>query len=803
MKKRMRFSLGALSLLLSCSPVWAAVNGWVVVKTALYEQTADNMQPTQADTWNFYIHVEGDAASIVLTGPGLGAGLAMTQVEPESWELGIDYPGKAALDAAFPAGGTFTLTASGGIGGTLVQSFTIPSDAYPQVPYLTGNVYTGFQSLNVYQPYPMTWNSYSGGPDILTIFPESGGYWVVEEDVDDSYILSAGTLEDNSGYIGHLEFFAVSSLPADDFSGGAFRFISLTQYTIHTETPKKIVDDFNDNVRNTNVWSEVLDEPERYLAEQNGRLEAISTAGVYANDTGVWEWTGPKAAFDQNWTVTFDATINVTETSPGSSSWIGFVAADPTLSSTAVVEQWVQDGARGVDAAAKVNGVDLGEENAFITSQTVTLRMNYDSGKKELHASYDDGGGYWNFLASLSVSDWGMTDTNNFRILIFGGSEVDGLVSGDAYGDNFTFEINNVESDPEVVIPCESIVGSWYIKDKDRPSHDNVILSFLTNGIYFMCQDGDLSTEPPGAVGYDGMEMGTYTWDQVTQQLSNVVLEDTNAQWGLSDDPATNIPFEVEGNKIYVGDRDVDPFILHRVIAQTSPASLVGSWVVGDDEVVITFLHNGIYYLSHSDVGADATGWPGMERGIYTWDSGTGAFTAMALVDTTGDWGLDGGSPEAGMTILVDGNTAHFTIPSDATEFDMFRVIAPDCSDLDADGLPDAFEMQISGNPTNAVPEGNSDGDDLTDREEFIAGTLPGDGASVFVVSNAPPLPAGHVLTWNAIENRIYTVEWTDDLSAGFQTLESGIAYPQNNYTDTVHSADNGGFYNLKVELED
>jgi hypothetical protein len=396
-----------------------------------------------------------------------------------------------------------------------------------------------------------------------------------------------------------------------------------------------------------------------------------------------------------------------------------------------------------------------------------------------------------------------MTDADDFRILIFGGSEADGLASGDAYGDNFTFEINNIESDPEVVIPCQSIVGSWYIGDPGNPPHDLVAITFLTNGIYFMCQDGDEATNPPGATGYDGMEKGTYSWSPVTGELTNSVLEDTNAEWGFSDPPVSGEVFNVIGNEIHVGEGN-DPFVLQRVVAQTSPASLVGSWVVGDDEVVITFRENGIYYLSHADPfgNADATGYPGMERGIYTWDSETGAFTAMALVDTTGDWGLDGGSPESGMSIVISGNTATFNIP-DEGPFDIHRVIDPACSDIDADGLPDIVEIQLYGNPTNGLADANSDGDGLTNREEFIAGTSPDDENSVFAVSNAPPSPAGHVLTWNAIPGRVYTVVWTDDLGNGFQTLEAGIPYPQNSYTDTVHAAESGGFYNLKVKLDE
>jgi formylglycine-generating enzyme required for sulfatase activity len=104
--------------------------------------------------------------------------------------------------------------------------------------------------------------------------------------------------------------------------------------------------------------------------------------------------------------------------------------------------------------------------------------------------------------------------------------------------------------------------------------------------------------------------------------------------------------------------------------------------------------------------------------------------------------------------------------------------------------------------PNASVLDDDDDGDGLGSLAEYIAGTNPTNGNSRFAVSNSGPTPSGYVLNWNAIEGRVYTVEWTDHLTNGFQTLESNIAYPQNSYTDTVHSAEEGGFYSLKVELE-
>ena len=54
--------------------------------------------------------------------------------------------------------------------------------------------------------------------------------------------------------------------------------------------------------------------------------------------------------------------------------------------------------------------------------------------------------------------------------------------------------------------------------------------------------------------------------------------------------------------------------------------------------------------------------------------------------------------------------------------------------DLDGDGIGDGWEQRHYGSLTNAMGEAHSDGDPLSDREEYIAGTDPFDSNSVFQV---------------------------------------------------------------------
>lgn len=75
------------------------------------------------------------------------------------------------------------------------------------------------------------------------------------------------------------------------------------------------------------------------------------------------------------------------------------------------------------------------------------------------------------------------------------------------------------------------IVGAWGRANLHNASSAAV---FLPNGYYFMAQDGDPDPITGDPSGQDGMEWGTYAWDQATGAFSATPLVDTNGQWGFS-----------------------------------------------------------------------------------------------------------------------------------------------------------------------------------------------------------------------------------------------------------------------------
>jgi len=121
--------------------------------------------------------------------------------------------------------------------------------------------------------------------------------------------------------------------------------------------------------------------------------------------------------------------------------------------------------------------------------------------------------------------------------------------------------------------------------------------------------------------------------------------------------------------------------------------------------------------------------------------------------------------------------------------------------DADDDGIPDEWENQYFGGSTNAHPHALAANGVNTVLEAYVAGLNP-TNSEKFLSSVLCPPASGRILQWNAASGRVYSVYWATNLLGGFQPLETNILWPQNSWTDTLHSAEDGGFYKIKVQMQ-
>jgi hypothetical protein len=107
--------------------------------------------------------------------------------------------------------------------------------------------------------------------------------------------------------------------------------------------------------------------------------------------------------------------------------------------------------------------------------------------------------------------------------------------------------------------------------------------------------------------------------------------------------------------------------------------SIVGAWKVTDSEsgspAVVVFMADGTYYFIQPAVQpSEPNAATGFERGLYTWNGATGAFTVTTLNDTNGDAGLsdnngslDGAVSIAGDVLSVNGTVTGARIKAQET----------------------------------------------------------------------------------------------------------------------------------------
>ena len=108
----------------------------------------------------------------------------------------------------------------------------------------------------------------------------------------------------------------------------------------------------------------------------------------------------------------------------------------------------------------------------------------------------------------------------------------------------------------------------------------------------------------------------------------------------------------------------------HLALSQTIPdfaPEIVSAWKANGSNALLIFRYDGVYFQVQDDSST-----PGMERGTFTWNKASSAFSATTLRDTNGEGGLS--HPAGATTLSVSGNILTYTVDGEGS-FTFSRVV--------------------------------------------------------------------------------------------------------------------------------
>ncbi len=553
-------------------------------------------------------------------------------------------------------------------------------------------------------------------------------------------------------------------------------------------------DDFNDNVMDPTKWTVY----EGRLSETNGRLEFVST-GTEA-EAGIWFWTLNYGSYVQDWTVRMNAHNSIFPLAPGEYGEVCLMVVNSVDFEDSFDIDLEVEGSipYRVNSGWSTNNVDgIWTGMAVGNNTDVSLKIAFDSITKTLISAYDEGSGF-KTLNSVNVSDWNIDVDHGFTYVIICESEGCVVTSGQVYADNFeTAPLLGISNHLETVVLT-------HVHDFGDPStidDDKYKLNFdvdtdasITNLV--------MITPASEMLEYtsDGVNAGTQRWwydatgsNPLTNRFGvgdyTITLIHTN---GFQQ--STIIPYPSLATITMQPTFSVPE---NGALNCSTTASSTNAWItlewenIDPDANVVDLHRHHVGFDDYEDLG--------LFTDLFPADGPLSTRSVGPIAFSPGTWGIENYNDN----LMIDYNTdGVLYIAGNGTRTEYMITVLESTGDEDSDGLLNWWESLYFDGPTNAIASLDSDDDGQNNLQESITGMCPTNPASCFTITNYTSSGDDFMIEWPSVSRRVYRALWSDNLTNGFQTLESDILHPRNSCTDTVHGAEASGFYQVEVEMQ-
>ena len=238
-------------------------------------------------------------------------------------------------------------------------------------------------------------------------------------------------------------------------------------------------DDFNDNSKDLTKWGEdIIGRGKCAMNEVNSRLEyTCKSASVELNEV-IHPWILTELPYNANWEMQIDITNNTQLTKNGQWANLGIGIMSPYTKEDGIFAGLYASTyyglpvSKGLWAELDAGGIAVASIMTDVPGLTSgAIRFAYASGTKVITVYYDtdpSNGYQWTEYASYGVDgsggisgnvNWGLTDSDKFRPIVYGYSELVSITSGQLYGDNFQ-ETGGVVPPPPELSPYEGTIGT-------------------------------------------------------------------------------------------------------------------------------------------------------------------------------------------------------------------------------------------------------------------------------------------------------------------------------------------------------